>query len=137
MEILTLDVPSMYGDHHVTAVRALLLQVAGVSDVYASSSFHLVEVQYDPATLSPEVIKNKLEEAGYLDELPTPAETSTPATEKSDGEPAFFRHTAAYAQTGRTVSFAQTLPNVGRPLWPCPGMGPVKVIPKEEEVIHG
>jgi len=132
MEILTLDVPSMYGDHHVTAVRALLLEVPGVTDVYASSSFHLVEVQYDPTKLPPDVIKNKLEEAGYLGELFTPTENGTPANERTAENPAFFRHTAAYAQTGRTVGFAQTLPNVGRPLWPCPGMGPVKSVISEQ-----
>lgn len=126
METLSLHVPAMYGDHHVIAVRALLLKLEGVSDVYASSSFHHVEVMFDPGKLTPEKIEATLEEAGYLGELPTPAETGAPATEKRDGQPVFFRHTAAYAQTGSTVSFAQTLPHAGRPLWPCPGMGPVK-----------
>ncbi len=136
METYALDVPTMFGDHHVVAVRELLMKLPGVSDVYASSSFHLVEVQYEPAKLSPEVIKNTLEEAGYLGELPTPAETNTPATEKSVEKPVYFRHTAAYAQTGQTVGFAQKLPYAGRPLWPCPGIGPIKVI-QEEEVTHG
>lgn len=136
METFSLNVPAMFGDHHVIAVRALLLKLPGISDVYASSSFHLVEVQYDPAKISPEIIQNSLKEAGYLGELSTPTETATPATEKTADQPAFFRHTAAYAQTGQTVSFAQKLPQGGRPLWPCPGMGPVKVI-KEEEVTHG
>lgn len=126
METFSLHVPAMYGDHHVIAVRDLLLKLPGVSDVYASSSFHLVEVQYDPAKTAPQKIESTLEEAGYLGELPMPKETAIPATEKRNGQSAFFRHTTAYAQTGRTVSFAQALPNVGRPLWPCPGMGPVK-----------
>lgn len=126
METLSLHVPTMYGDHHVIAVRDLLLRLPGVSDVYASSSFHLVEVQYDPAKTAPQEIESTLEEAGYLGDLPTPKETNIPATEKRNGQPAFYRRTAAYAQTGSTVSFAQTLPHVGRPLWPCPGMGPVK-----------
>lgn len=126
METLSLTVPTMYGDHHVLAVRGLLLEMSGVVDVYASSSFHIVEVQYDPVKLSPDAIKQTLEEAGYVGELPTPAETSTPATEKTTDQPAFFRHTAAYAQTGQIVGFAQNLPFAERPLWPCPGMGPVK-----------
>lgn len=136
METYALDVPTMFGDHHVIAVRELLLKLPGISDVYASSSFHLVEVRYDPEKLSPEVIKKKLEDAGYLGELSTPAETSVPATEKQADQPKFFRHTAAYAQTRQTVSFAQKLPTAARPLWPCPGMGPVKAF-KEEEVTHG
>ncbi|MBE2197886.1 MAG: heavy-metal-associated domain-containing protein [Anaerolinea sp.] len=131
METLSLSVPKMYGDHHVLAVRNLMLALGGVQDVYASSSFHLVEVQYDSTKVTPQQIESTLEEAGYLGDLLTPTETGTPATEKKDGQPAFFRHTAAYAQTGRTISFSQTLPSMGRPLWPCPGMGPVKTVSSE------
>ncbi len=126
METFSMHVPAMYGDHHVIAVRALLLKLEGVNDVYASSCFHRVEVQYDPTKTTPQEIESTLEEAGYLGELPLPEETHIPATEKRNGQPAYFRHTAAYAQTGHTVSFAQTLPHGKRPLWPCPGMGPVK-----------
>jgi len=116
----------MFGDHHVIAVRTLLLKLPGVQDVYASSSFHLAEVEYDPAKITPAEIESTLAEASYLDELPMPTETSVPATEKRNGQAAFFRHTAAYAQTGHMVSFAQKLPPTGRPLWPCPGMGVVE-----------
>ncbi|MCA9977925.1 MAG: hypothetical protein KC413_19325 [Anaerolineales bacterium] len=112
------------------------MEMDGVLDVYASSSFQIIEVQYDPAKLPPNTIETKLEEAGYLGELIIPAETGAPATEKTADQPAFFRHTAAYAQTGQTISFAQKLPFVGRPLWPCPGMGPIKMV-EEEEVTHG
>jgi copper chaperone CopZ len=126
MESFSLKVPAMYGDHHVIAARELLLNLAGVTDVYASSSFRLVEVQYDPTQITPQEIESTLDEAGYLGELPLPAETNIPATERRNGQPAFFRHTAAYVQTGRTISFAQKLPDVERPLWPCPGMGVVR-----------
>ena len=37
----------MYGDHHVVEVRRLLLEMPGVTDVYASSSFQVVEVAFD------------------------------------------------------------------------------------------
>ena len=30
MEIITLDVPAMYGDHHVVEVRRILLEISGV-----------------------------------------------------------------------------------------------------------
>jgi len=38
-----LELPAMYGDHHVTEVRHILLGLDGVKDVYASSGFRVVE----------------------------------------------------------------------------------------------
>lgn len=133
MPNLTLELPSMYGDHHVIAVRRLLLELAGVKDVYASSSFRVVDITFDDTAVSPDKIKQKLDEAGYLGELPMPAETGQAAT--TEGEKPYFRHTAAFEQTGQTVSFGQKVPYNGRPLWPCPGMGPVVHV--EEELSHG
>jgi len=130
---LTLELPSMYGDHHVMEVRRLLLELPGVASVYASSSFRIVEVQFDDAELTPDQIKTTLGEAGYLGELPMPAETSVSATE-NNGQ-SYFRHTAAFEQTGQVVNFGQTIPYNGRPLWPCPGMGPIVTL--EEEPTHG
>ena len=124
MPNLALELPSMYGDHHVVAVRRLLLAFPGVTAVYASSSFRVVDVEYDEAELSADQIETALAEAGYVGELPLAAETDIAATEEGGG--AFFRHTAAFAQTGQTVSFTQKVPYNGRPLWPCPGMGPIK-----------
>ncbi len=49
MEKYTLDLPTMYGDHHVLEVRRILLEIPGIQDVYASSAFRAVEVTYDPA----------------------------------------------------------------------------------------
>ncbi len=121
---LTLELPSMYGDHHVVEVRNLLLALAGVEDVYASSSFRIVEIQYDKTKTPPEQIETVLGEAGYLGEMPMPTETAVPAT-KSNGE-TFFRHTAAFEQTGKSVGFTQQVTYSGRPLWPCPGMGPIR-----------
>ena len=51
-------------------------------------------------------------------------EPSTPANEDVKG--AYFRHTEASEQTGNTVNFEQTVRVQRSPLWPCPGMGPVK-----------
>jgi copper chaperone CopZ len=134
VETLNLDLPTMYGDHHVVEVRRLLLEMPGVKDVYASSCFHTVEVEYDEAALTPELIMEKLDQAGYLGELPVPVEQGATG-ERQNGEKPFFRHTAAYEQAGRDVSFAQVIPYAGRPLWPCPGMGPIEN--REEEVSHG
>lgn len=142
MQSLTVKVPAMYGDHHVVEVRRLLFELPGVEDVYASSSFHLVEVQFDETKLDPSQIETTLDEAGYLGELPIPEENATPRIRGNGQEQGFFRHTAAHAHTGHVVSFAQTIPYAGRPLWPCPGMGPLKSASEttasvEEEGTHG
>lgn len=126
MKTLTLDLPSMYGDHHVIEVRRLLSALPGVADVYASSAFRAVEVSYDDSQTDQAAIEKVLDEAGYLGDLLVPAETATPATEKN-GKPVYFRHTMAFDGIGRTVSFGQTVAYSGRPLWPCPGVGPLKM----------
>ena len=146
MEVLNLDLPAMYGDHHVTEVRRLLLEIPGVEDVYASSDFQMVEVNYDPSKVESEVITNKLEQAGYIGELPIVVERGA-LDQSKNGDKPFYRNTAAYEQTGNTVGFAQKVPNSSRPLWPCPGLGPIsqgssidEVEPtdkSEEEVSYG
>ena len=133
MEVMNLDLPAMYGDHHVTEVRRLLLEIPGVEDVYASSGFRMVEVKYDPTKLDSEVMIEKLDQAGYMGELPIAVERGA-LEESKNGDKPFFRHTAAYAQTGKTVGFAQKVPYAGRPLWPCPGMGPISQASSIDEV---
>ncbi len=132
MEKFTLDLPTMYGDHHVAEVRRILFELPGVDDVYASSAFRAVEVTYDPAKLTPEAIEAKLDEAGYSGDLPVPVEMGAVAVEGNGGKP-FFRHTAVYETTRSVVSFAQRVSHEGRPLWPCPGMGPLQTIKSVEE----
>ncbi len=123
MKTTTFELPMMYGDHHVVEVRNLLTGLPGAHEVYASSSFHIVEIQYDESQLSEENIRDKLDAAGYLGELVLPEETSAAAVEQNDLK--FFRHTAVLEQVGETVSFAQTVPHQQRPLWPCPGIGAI------------
>ena len=125
MEIKTFETPALYGDHHVSEVRRILLELTGVSEVYASSAFQVIEVKYDPAKINAEQITACLEEAGYLGEVPMLIETGI-AVEKKEGDN-FFRHTAVYETIKETVSFAQRVDYNGRPLWPCPGLGAVKV----------
>lgn len=132
METLTLELPTMYGDHHVLEVRRLLLEMPGVEDVYASSSFQVAEVSYDPAKVTPEDIRARLEEVGYLGELPVPVEAGAAAyLEKKDRS--FFRQATLYENTRQVVSFSQIVSYYGRPLWPCPGMGSIKTKSLEEE----
>ena len=133
MKKLTVDVPAMYGDHHVLEVRRILLELPGVSQVNASSSFHVVEVEYDPEKSSQEEITARLEQAGYLGELLVPEESGVAVQGfKTNGDKSPLRHTAIYEQTRQSVSFAQKTPYSGRPLWPCPGIGVINTMGEEK-----
>lgn len=123
MQTFTKELPAMYGDHHVVEVRRILLDLPGVEDVYASSAFRVVDVQYDPEKVSEDQIEERLVEAGYAGEIPMLAETGKSAT-MEDRIP-FSRHTAVYKQASEVVTFTQSVSSMGRPLWPCPGVGVV------------
>lgn len=127
MKTKTFEAPALYGDHHVTEVRRILLGIEGVTDVYASSAFQTIEVTYDEAKVNDLEIAVKLDEAGYLGEWTVvPIETGT-AAQQGDGTKPFFRHTTTYETIKHTVSFAQNVSYQGRPLWHCPGIGAVKM----------
>ncbi|MEW6285298.1 MAG: hypothetical protein AB1509_03645 [Chloroflexota bacterium] len=125
MKTKTFEAPALYGDHHVIEVRRILLDMEGVVDVYASSAFQVIQVTFDPEKIQAETIEARLREAGYLDELPVPAEPGGAVRKVEDD--GIYRHTAVYETVKNTVTFAQRVPYSGRPLWPCPGMGVVKV----------
>jgi copper chaperone CopZ len=126
METKTFEAPALFADHHVTEVRRIVLELTGVSDVYASSAFQIIEVTYDPAKIKAEDITARLEAAGYLGNVPMLTETGV-AVEKR-GDDSAFRHTATYETVKSAVAFAQRVNYEGRPLWPCPGMSPVKIV---------
>jgi copper chaperone CopZ len=130
MEKKSFELPAMYADHHVVEVRRLLLETSGVKDVYASSAFQVAEVTYDPEIISESELAEKLAEAGYLGEFIVETEAGQPAV-SSNGDKTFFRHTEVYQQTKNTIGFAQEVGYVGRPLWPCPGMGVIKTLEEE------
>jgi copper chaperone CopZ len=125
----TINVPNLYGDHHVIEVRRVLLETPGVIDVYASSSFRAVDITYDEAQTNDLELSIVLDEAGYLSEWSVPIEAGA-ATYQEDRSSTFFRHTAVYENIQQGISFAQKVPYQGRPLWNCPGMGVIK--PMEE-----
>ncbi len=132
MKTTVINIPNLYGDHHVIEIRRILLSIPGVKEVNASSAFRVVEVTYDSAITNDLDITVKLDQAGYLGEWTVPVELSA-AAEPGDRVKPFFRHTAVYENMRQVVSFAQTIgsaPYLGRPLWNCPGMG---VIRKMEE----
>ena len=127
MEKVSIDLPTMYGDLHVIEGRRILFGISGVEEVYASSGFQVVEVGFDPDQITPEALKAQLAAAGYSGELPVPLEAETElAVGENSTKPQFFRHTAVYQQIQQNVSFAQNVAFEGRPLWPCPGMKPIK-----------
>jgi copper chaperone CopZ len=125
METVTIDLPKMYGDHHVTDVRRILLATPGVEDVYASSAFRVARARIDPAKVSEADLRARLAEAGYLGDLPIEAEawkTGTPADVVDNP----FRHTAVLENI-KGVAFGQKVEEAaGQALWPCPGMGPIQ-----------
>ena len=130
MAKLTFQLQTMYADHHVVEVRRIILALPGVQDVYASSAFHVVEVTYDPARLNDQEIQAGLDEAGYLGDWPVSVETGK-AVGSGDGPNTQLRHTSVYEQVKQTVSFSQNVNYQGRPLWPCPGMGPIRGMDEE------
>jgi copper chaperone CopZ len=75
MEKVTLNVPGMYGDHHVLAVRDILGKLPGVENIFATSAFKQVVVTYDSAKAKPADFESALATEGYLEELPWPEVT--------------------------------------------------------------
>jgi copper chaperone CopZ len=126
MKTITLEVPAMYGDHHVMEVRRILLALPGIIDLYASSAFHLVEVQFDDTKITEDQINTLLGEAGYLDKLPMPAETGEAAHLRQGAAPTYFRHTQTFETMRDMVAFQQKVSYSGKPLWSCPGFGVIK-----------
>jgi len=131
MTNFSVELPMMYGDHHVKEVRRVLFETEGVKEVYASSSFHTVNIDYDTKKTNQKKIKAALEEAGYGGELAIPLEPSIPVTER-EGEK-YFRHTTSSTQTGNIIGFEQNVNYQGRSQWPIPGMGILDIAKTQTE----
>jgi len=65
MEKITLTIPAMYADHHVTNVKRLLSPLPGVENVMASGAFKEATVEFDPAKTSRDALVKALTDAGY------------------------------------------------------------------------
>jgi len=65
MAKMTLDVPTLWADHHVLKVREALLSLEGVDDVYASSAWKQVLVTYNNKKMKKSDIEKALADAGY------------------------------------------------------------------------
>jgi len=97
MEEITLQIPRMWADHHVLAVRQALVDV-GVEHIEASAARKLLRLAFDPAAVGREQILQALAEAGYA-----PAESiefPQPAANKDRGS-AWFTRTGRVTQTNR------------------------------------
>lgn len=64
MTVSTLQVPSMYADHHVTAVREALSSLSGIQDVRASAALREVTVKHT-AEVTKKALVQALDKAGY------------------------------------------------------------------------
>jgi copper chaperone CopZ len=136
MKTLSLELPAMCGDHHVKEVRRILLEIEGVKDVYASSSFQIVEVEFDGRKTTPEDLTAALDKAGYIGDPNISVEPSTPAY-LSEGDK-YFRTTSINEQTGNIIGFEQEVVYKGRTQWPCPGLGLLNVVePQTKETNNG
>ena len=75
MEKVVFNLPAMWADHHVLAVRDALNQVSGVEEVLASAMYKDVLVKYDPSSVTPDALQRALLDSGYeiakSPELPT------------------------------------------------------------------
>ncbi len=131
MTEFSLEVPVMYADHHVQEVRRVLFEIEGVKEIYASSSFHTVKIDYDAKKTNQTKIKAALEQAGYSGELAIPLESSLPVTERK-GEK-YYRHTSSSTQTENIIGFEQNVGYQGRSQWPIPGMGILDVAETQTE----
>jgi len=72
MNALVVDVPAMYGDHHVLRVRQALLDIKGVDEVTASAARRRVAVKFDETVTSAEAVRAALDKAGYAPEAIIP-----------------------------------------------------------------
>ncbi len=136
MANLSLELPTMYGDHHVKEVRRILLEFDGVTEVYASSGFHVVEVEYNGKKTPKKDLVAALEKAGYIGDPGISVEPSTPAY-LSEGEK-YFRTTSISEETRNIIGFEQEVGYQGRTQWPCPGLGLLNVVePQTKETNNG
>jgi len=65
MEKVTFNLPSMWADHHVLAVRRALGSLPGVDEVTASALYKDVLVNFDAGAVSSDALSRTLEQAGF------------------------------------------------------------------------
>jgi copper chaperone CopZ len=99
----------MYADHHVVEVRRILLQIPGVTAVYASSAFGQVEIDFDADGTTADAFVRRLAEAGYLSDLPTPMESGEAARDGAAAGGQYRRLSTSRAAAGAAIAFRREL----------------------------
>lgn len=122
MEKFTIELPFLFGDHHVIEIRKLLGELPGIGDIYVSSSFNTAEITYDPSVTEPAKIKDCLEKAGYVEDVFIPVEIGVSVAAEKMNSP-YFRRTNSFETTRKVVSFTQTVTTPNHKKWPFPGIG--------------
>jgi copper chaperone CopZ len=87
MEKIALTIPALWADHHVTNVKRLLSPISGVENVFASSAFKQVMIEFDPNKTSQTALEKALTDGGYAPGqeqfvLESPYATPDPAWEE-------------------------------------------------------
>ncbi len=93
MEQITLTIPALWADHHVTSVKRLLSPISGVENVFASSAFKQVMVEFDASKTSQAALVKALSDAGYA-----------PGTEAVVAESPFATPDPAWEKLGQRVT---------------------------------
>ena len=120
MDKLVLTIPTLYGDHHTMAVRRILGELPGVSDLMVSAAYRQVSLKHDASKLARQTIEKALADQGYA---PGEGDVTYPVQTALSEDAT--RHTATIAGAGASLAFAEVTQVVqGRPLWPCPGFDP-------------
>lgn len=109
MTSTAVDVPGMYADHHVVEVRRVLLDQPGVTAVYASSAFGVVEIEFDPERTTAEDLERRLDELGYRSDLPVPRESGDASPDGRAAGLRYRRSTTTHAAAGTGVTFRQAM----------------------------
>lgn len=84
MEELVLDVPGVWADHHVLAVRDALAGVDGIGQIDVSARDATVRVTFDPRLVGGGAISERLAAAGYG------PRADLPAAEQARNKPAWL-----------------------------------------------
>jgi copper chaperone CopZ len=115
MEKISLNIPMMYGDHHVLAIRQLLGAMEGIESVYATSAFKHVIITFDPAKTNQAAIEQVLADNGYKvgEEIPVPVW----APRQQEGP----RFVIASGQARMTSFSVPAMPTGSGGPRPCPG----------------
>lgn len=95
METLTLTIPKMYGDHHVSAVHRALAEIPGIADVWASAASKQLQITYDTEVIQPQEVEARLDEAGYS----TVDGHSAPTVPSHHKDPAWAKMAVRMTQT--------------------------------------